>query len=160
MLSRIAATGATLAFLLAVPREAIACECISVGTREEQYSAYRGMIVVGRVVKLELLPNSNVLRVELRVAHVLRGTWTQDTMTGYAGLGASCLGSDFRIGQEYAVFPGQLSSVADFVRHGLLNLPSEGLWFGGICGGGYTLDLRVPNDVEMLRKVEASLPPR
>ena len=157
--SRFAGTVVTLAFLLALPREVLACECISVGTREEQYEAYRGMIVHGRVVKLELLPNSNVLKVELRVARVLRGTWTQDTMIGYTGLfGPLCSGYDFRIGQEYAVFPGQLSSVADFVRRELSDLPAEGLWFGGVCG--YTLDLRVPNDVEMLRKLVAVMPRR
>lgn len=76
--SRIAGTVVTLAFLLALPPEVIACECISVGTQEEQYQAYRGMIVRGRVVKLELLPNSNVLRVELRVTRVMRGSWAQD----------------------------------------------------------------------------------
>ena len=157
--SRIAGTVITLAFLLALPSEVSACECISVGTWEEHYQAYRGMIVHGRVVKLELLPDSNVLRVELRVARVLRGTWKQDTMTGYTGLfDTLCSAYDFRIGQEYAVFPGQLSSVADSVRQGLINLPAEGLWFGGVCG--YTLDLRVPNHVEMLRKLEALQPRR
>lgn len=156
--SRIAGTVVTLAFLLALPPEVIACECISVGTQEEQYQAYRGMIVRGRVVKLELLPNSNVLRVELRVTRVMRGSWAEDTMIGYTGLGAPCWAYDLRIGQEYVVFPGQLSSIADVVRQGLFNLPAEGLWFGGICG--YTLDLREPHDLDMLRKLEPLLPRR
>jgi hypothetical protein len=139
----------TVGSALAMPATAVACDC----TQARIDPNYRGLIIHGRVIKMDLLQGTNTVMVQLAVQRVLSGAWTGNTIRGYGTtFGVLCEGYDFKLGQEYVVLPVSLPEDA---RRNVLNAPPTALYFGGLCGP--TLDLRTRRGLERLQALELSL---
>jgi hypothetical protein len=124
------------ALLVVSPTRATACDCVSLTSPNPTYS---GLIVRGRVIKLDHDQSTNTLAVELLIEEVLNGDHRGKTLTVYGHVsGVSCFGYDFRIGREYIVFP-QLNDTDQAGGYGVITPPGA-LLFGRLCGPTTALD--------------------
>ena len=139
----------TMGGALAMPATAVACDC----NQARIDPNYRGLIVRGQVIRMDLLQGTNTVMVQLAVQRVQQGAWTGNTIRGYGTtFGVLCEGYDFKLGREYVVLPVPLP---EDVRRNVLHAPPTALYFGGLCGP--TLDLRTRPGLERLEALERSL---
>jgi hypothetical protein len=138
-----------VALLVVSPTRATACDCVTLPSSSPSYS---GLIVRGRVIKLEHDQRTNTLAVELLVDEVLSGDHRSKTLTVYGHVfGESCFGYDFRIGREYIVFP-RPNDTDQTDGNGVI-APPGALLFGMLCGP--TTDLRTVHGQQKLKEIRA-----